>query len=185
MGCTLPAYCLLKPGIFYVSRDVDDGGQEVSFPKPAALRLQKINSGKPSRRFAPEFARRRPGSLNWQDRFHDWTLMLVKTQSKGRAYAGVTIGAGNVRRYFPKRMDAIELALDDLQIQCELTPEFWDGPAEISDWRLCAWLELKNSRGLPGHPPIPLALIPCGNNSFRLIAARPHDRSRKGPSPPE
>lgn len=107
--------------------------------------------------------------------------MLVKTQFKGRACTGVTIGVGNVRRHFPKEIDVIELALDDLRIQCGLAPEFWDGEAQISDWRLCAWLELKNSHGLPGHPPIPLALIPCGNNCFRLRPAQPHARPRNEP----
>lgn len=107
--------------------------------------------------------------------------MLVKTQSRGREYTGVAIGARNVRRYFPKQLDGIELTLDHLQIQCGLKPGFWDGEAQISDPRLCAWLESKNFRGKPGHPPIPLALIPCGNNSFRLEPIPPHERSRNKP----
>lgn len=118
-----------------------------------------------------------PGSLNWLGCLYRWNFMLVRTLSKGRAYTGVTIGAGNVRRYFPKQMEVIELALDDLRIQCGLAPGFWDGQAQISDPRLAAWLELKNSHGLPGHAPVPLALIPCGKNSFRLRTIRPHERS--------
>jgi hypothetical protein len=102
--------------------------------------------------------------------------MLVKTESKGREYTGVTVGARNVRRYFPKQVDAIELKLDHLQIQCVLAPGFWDGHAQISDPRLCAWLESKNFHGKLGQPPVPLALIPCGNNSFRLMPIGSHER---------
>jgi hypothetical protein len=107
--------------------------------------------------------------------------MLVKTQSKGHEYTGVTIGARNARRYFPKQIDVVELALDHLQIQCGLAPGFWDGQAQISDPRLSAWLESKNFRGKPGHPPVSLALIPCGNNSFRLVPIGTNERARNKP----
>ena len=94
--------------------------------------------------------------------------MVVKTQCKGHEYTGVDVGAGNVRRYFPREVDVIELHLDHLLIQCGLSPEFWQGQSEIRDPRLCAWLESKNFNGPPGSAPIPLALIPTGKNSFRL-----------------
>ncbi len=94
--------------------------------------------------------------------------MVVKTQCKGHAYTGVEIGAGNVRRYFPKEIDSIELHLDHLLIQCGLNPDFWQGRTEITDPRLCAWLESKNFNGRPGDAPIPLAMVPSGKNCFRL-----------------
>lgn len=109
--------------------------------------------------------------------------MLVKTQSKGREYTGVEVSARNVRRYFPKQNDEIELALDHLQIQCSLAPGFWEGQRKISDPRLSAWLESKNFHGDHSHRPIPLALIPCGNNSFRLEPIRSNGRARNRTAP--
>jgi hypothetical protein len=94
--------------------------------------------------------------------------MLVKTQCKGREFTGVEVGALNVRRYFPRNVEVIELHLDHLLIQCGLAPGFWQGHSEIRDPRLCAWLESKNFNGRPGEAPIPLALIPSGKNCFRL-----------------
>ena len=92
--------------------------------------------------------------------------MVVKTQCKGRAFTGVEVGAGNVRRYFSRDIDVIELHLDHLLIQCGLAPDFWEGQSEIRDPRLCAWLESKNFNGRPGEAPIPLALIPPGKTAF-------------------
>ncbi len=94
--------------------------------------------------------------------------MVVKTHSKGHRVTGLHVGNSNVRRYFPKDMAVIELQLDHLQIQCGLDPDFWEGQPEIHDPRLCAWLESKHFRGRPDRTPIPLAMIPAGNNSFRL-----------------
>jgi len=90
--------------------------------------------------------------------------MVVKTRCKGREITGVEVGAVNVRRYFPKEAAEIELLLDHLQIQCGLTPDFWQGDTEIRDPRLRAWLESKNFNGRPGEAPLPLALIPSGKN---------------------
>ncbi len=94
--------------------------------------------------------------------------MVVKTHSKGRGVTGLLIGMANVRRYFPKHVEVIELQLDHLQIQCGLDPDFWRGEPEIHDPRLCAWLESKNFHSRPGQTPVPLALIPAGKNSFKL-----------------
>jgi hypothetical protein len=94
--------------------------------------------------------------------------MVIRTQCKGREYTGVEIGSGNVRRYFPRQIEVIEIQLDHLQIQCDLQPGFWSGHSEISDPRLCAWLESKNFNGKPGALPVPLVLIPSGKNCFRL-----------------
>lgn len=94
--------------------------------------------------------------------------MVVKTQSKGRGLSGLHVGADNVRRYFPKDVSSIELQLDHLRIQCGLAPDFWLGQPEIFDPRLCAWLESKHMHGSRDRNPVILAMIPSGNNSFRL-----------------
>ncbi len=106
--------------------------------------------------------------------------MVVKTQCKGHAYTGVEVGASNVRRYFNRDIDVIELHLDHLLIQCGLRPDFWLGQTEICDPRLSAWLESKNFNGRPGDAPIPLAMIPSGRNCFRLqpIAANRSSRNK-------
>jgi len=109
--------------------------------------------------------------------------MVIKTQCKGREITGVEVGAHNVRRYFPQQVEAIELELDHLQIQCGLKPAFWDGETVICDPRLRAWLQAKNFQGKPGEGPVPLALIPSGKNCFRLqpIKAGKQPRTALGP----
>ena len=94
--------------------------------------------------------------------------MVVKAQSKGRGLSGLHVGMDNVRRYFPKNVSTIELQLDHLRIQCGLAPDFWQGQPEIFDPRLCAWLETKHMHGNSTRNPVPLAMIPSGDNSFRL-----------------
>lgn len=98
--------------------------------------------------------------------------MVVKTQTKGREVTGLHVGANNVRRYFPKNVAVIELQLDHLQIQCGLRPDFWAGQPEISDPRLCAWLESKHMHTQPERGSIPLAMVPAGKNAFRLQPVR-------------
>jgi hypothetical protein len=100
--------------------------------------------------------------------------MVVKTQSKGRGVTGLHVGVNNVRRYFPKQISSIELQLDHLQIQCGLKPDFWQGEPEIFDPRLCAWLESRHMHTKPDRASVPLAMIPEGNNSFRLQPVRLH-----------
>lgn len=94
--------------------------------------------------------------------------MLVMTQSKGPGATGLYVGADNVRRYFSKRISVVELQLDHLRIQCSLSPDFWQDQPEIHDPRLCSWLESKHLHARPGRTPVPLAMIPEGENSFRL-----------------
>jgi hypothetical protein len=94
--------------------------------------------------------------------------MVVKTQSKGRGITSLHIGTNNVRRYFPKGTRDIELQLGHLTIQCGLKPDFWHGQPEIYDPRLGAWLESKHLHGHQDRTPVPLAMIPAGNNSFQL-----------------
>lgn len=93
--------------------------------------------------------------------------MVVKTQSKGHGVTGLNVGTDNARRYFPKGTKNIELELGHLRIQCGLKPDFWQGQPEIYDPRLCAWLESKNLHGTANRT-VPLAMIPAGDNSFRL-----------------
>jgi hypothetical protein len=94
--------------------------------------------------------------------------MVVTTQSKGRGVTGLNVGTSNAQRYFPKEVSSIEIQLDHLQIQCRLSPDFWKGQPEIYDPRLCAWLEAKHFHPRAGRPPVPLALIPSGKNTYRL-----------------
>ena len=108
--------------------------------------------------------------------------MVVKTHCKGRDFTGVEVSAANVRRYFPRDSDVIELHLDHLLIQCGLKPDFWQGQTQICDPRLCAWLVSKNFHGRPGDAPIPLALIPFGKNCFRLQPVAAHMRPRSKPT---
>lgn len=94
--------------------------------------------------------------------------MVVKTQLRGGEVTGLLIGARNVRRYFPKGMRVIELQLDHLQIQCGLSPEFWNGQPEIHDARLCEWLDFKVVRRTGEHKQVRLAMTPAGESVFRL-----------------
>lgn len=98
--------------------------------------------------------------------------MLVKTECKGRACTGVSVGDNDVRRYFPPQTKTIDLELDHLLIRCGLSPGFWKGHPEISDPRLCAWLEAKNFNCRPGEAPVALVMIPSGKNVFRLMTFR-------------
>ena len=104
--------------------------------------------------------------------------MVVKTQSKSRGVTGLHVGAENVRRYFPKGISSIELVLDHLQIECGLKPAFWQGEPEIFDPRLCAWLESRQMHTKPDRASVPMAMIPEGNNSFRLRPIRPGGQVR-------
>jgi hypothetical protein len=110
--------------------------------------------------------------------------MVVKTQCKGRACTGVSVGDEDVRRYFPQQTPSIDLELDHLLIRCGLSPGFWKGHSEISDPRLCAWLESKNFlHWKQGEEPVALALIPSGKNVFRLMTFQPRKNKRPGGAP--
>jgi hypothetical protein len=98
--------------------------------------------------------------------------MIVKMQNRGRTVTGLQIGPRNVRRYFREKVQSVELELGDLRIECELKPGFWRNHPEITDPRLCAWLEAKNARREPRHAPGRVAMFPGGNGSFRLQLVR-------------
>jgi hypothetical protein len=110
--------------------------------------------------------------------------MVVKTQSKGRGLTGIHVGVTNARRYFPKHISVIELQLDHLQIQCGLAPGFWQDQPEINDPRLCAWLESKNFHTRPDRTPVPMVMIPAGNNSFKLEPVRLNGHAKIKPVHP-
>jgi hypothetical protein len=93
--------------------------------------------------------------------------MVVTSQCSGHRVTGLYVGAHNVRRYFPKTVQEIELQLDHLRIECWLGPDFWKDQPEIHDPRLCLWLESKHRNG-KGQVPFPLAMVPSGENSFIL-----------------
>jgi len=97
--------------------------------------------------------------------------MVVKTQSKGHRITGLDVGTDNVRRYFPKRISAIELQLGHLQIECGLTTDFWAGRPEIHDRRLSDWLESRLLYPNANRNPVSLELIRAGKNCFRLQVA--------------
>jgi|SRR5581483_2199087 hypothetical protein len=104
--------------------------------------------------------------------------MVVKSQCNGHRITGLYVGVNNVRRYFPRHIEAIDLQLDHLRIQCGLTPHFWKGQPEIHDPRLCDWLELKQSQGKGCRSSMPLAMIPSGENSFILGPADKNGHAR-------
>lgn len=92
--------------------------------------------------------------------------MLVRVQNNGHMITGLRIGTSNVRRHFRSHLNAIELELDHLRIRCELNAGFWHGQSEISDPRLCAWLEEKYFwHALPST--ISAEMVPTGD-SYRL-----------------
>lgn len=104
--------------------------------------------------------------------------MVVKTQSKGRGVTGLNVGTSNAQRYFQRGLPFVELQLDHLQIQCDLSPDFWNDQPQIFDPRLCAWLESKHLNASSTRGPIPLALVPSGKNSFRLRIVPPGDPAK-------
>ena len=98
--------------------------------------------------------------------------MVVRTQSDGRLVTGIYIGTRNARRNFPRRVQSIELLLGHLRIHCALPPEFWRGRPHLCDVRLAGWLEAKIFHGRSCRTPVPMALLPAGNNAFRLLPLR-------------
>ncbi|HEX8813185.1 MAG TPA: hypothetical protein VF742_14450 [Terracidiphilus sp.] len=94
--------------------------------------------------------------------------MIVEAQSKGHGHCGLYIGAENARLYFPQNLSAVEINLGHLRIECRLPSDFWQGHAEIIDPRLCAWLENKHMHTNRNRGPVLLAMIPTGENTFKL-----------------
>jgi hypothetical protein len=112
--------------------------------------------------------------------------MVVLTQHRRPGVVGLHIGAGNVREYFPRDVETVELELDHLCILCTLEPSFWQDRPEIHDLRLSSWLEAKRNSGKLGAQPAPVAMIPNGKCSFRVQPVSKEelgqaDRSEIGP----
>jgi hypothetical protein len=103
--------------------------------------------------------------------------MLVKTSQDGRDHIGLHVGTSNARRYFRKQAQTIDLRLGDLEIQCRLSPDFWQGRPEIYDPRLSEWLEFKVGRGRPGQDPMLLTMAPSGSGAF-VVTPRIRTRTR-------
>lgn len=97
--------------------------------------------------------------------------MMVTTQNQGRSITGLRVGTCNVRRYFRRDLEAIDLELDHLRIRCALQASFWHGRPEISDPRLCAWLQNKFSRERPSGSPKSLEMVSTGDG-YRLTPFR-------------
>jgi len=95
--------------------------------------------------------------------------MVVNNKSRSQGTTGLHVGSGNVQRLFPPDVPNVELELDHLRIVCKLQPEFWDGDPEIHDERLTSWLESKRMTGKMAARNAPVALIPSGDHSFRLL----------------
>jgi hypothetical protein len=100
--------------------------------------------------------------------------MIVTTQTKGHSITGLRVGAADVGRYFPSDLHSIDLELDHLRIRCDLEPSFWRGRPEISDPRLCSWLQAKCSHELLEQ--VSVEMVPTGD-SYRLQC---HRSSRHG-----
>ena len=98
--------------------------------------------------------------------------MVVTSQCRGHRVTGILVGENNVQRYFPRHITEVELQLDHLRIECGLGPHFWNGKPEISDPRLCLWLESKVRNGIGHRVPTPLTMIPSGTNSFIVDPAQ-------------
>jgi hypothetical protein len=81
---------------------------------------------------------------------------------------GLHIGAKNVKQYFPRHLQLVELELDHLLIICGLEPSFWQDRPEIFDLRLSSWLEAKRRSGKLTSTKASLAMIPRGEHLFRL-----------------
>jgi hypothetical protein len=94
--------------------------------------------------------------------------MVVQIQRSGRSVTGLHIGSGNVRRYFPKSQQSVDLEIGHLLIRCKLQPDFWLNQPQISDPRLSAWLEAKEPEGKTHVGRLQMSLVPVKGKSFRL-----------------
>jgi hypothetical protein len=94
--------------------------------------------------------------------------MVVQIQRNGRSVTGLHIGLGNVRRYFPKDRNSVDLKIGHLLICCGLRPGFWSSEPQISDPRLTAWLEAKEPDCKARRGRNCMSLVPVEGESFRL-----------------
>jgi hypothetical protein len=89
--------------------------------------------------------------------------MNARIEKSGGLITGIRIETSDARRYFPSGSKSVELELGHLRIQCELQARFWFDRPEISDARLCRWLEEQLFElNLPGAS-VPLEMVRSGN----------------------
>jgi len=94
--------------------------------------------------------------------------MVVQIQRNGRSVTGLHIGSGNVRRYFPRGRQSVDLQLGHLMIRCRLQPAFWRDEPSISDPRLILWLESREPEDKRRRGRTQMSLVPAEDESFRL-----------------
>jgi len=94
--------------------------------------------------------------------------MVVYTRAKVDGVTSLQIGGGNVKEYFSPDVRMIELELDQVRILCPVEPTLSEDRPEIHDRRLSCWLQAKCSTGKLAMRTSPIALIPSGENVFRL-----------------
>lgn len=94
--------------------------------------------------------------------------MIVHIQRNGRSVTGLHIGSGNVRRYFPRGRQSVDLALGHLLIRCKLRPSFWSDEPCISDPRLSLWLESRDPESKTRQAPTEMSMVPAKGDLFRL-----------------
>jgi hypothetical protein len=99
--------------------------------------------------------------------------MVVYTGARTRGGLGLRITNSQVQEFFPPEALTIELELDHLRILCPLDASFWQDRPEIHDLRLSSWLETKRSTGKLANSGGQLTMVPCGNNTFRLLPVLP------------
>jgi hypothetical protein len=105
--------------------------------------------------------------------------MIVTMQQKGHSVTGIHIRITDARRYFYGEANAIDLELDDLRIRCDLRSS-WRKGAEISDPRLCAWLEAKFlGQKLPSSP-VPVEMVRMGDRYQLHLLPAQHKTVRGG-----
>ena len=98
--------------------------------------------------------------------------MIVSMQQKGHCVTGIHIRITDARRYFPGGRNPIDLELDDLRIRCDLKSS-WRKGAEISDPRLCAWLEAKFLGQKLPPTPVPVEMVRMGDRyQLHLLPAQ-------------
>ena len=102
--------------------------------------------------------------------------MVVTAQCRNAVSPVLCIGRENVRRYFPERVDAIELLVGGLHIRCPLADSFWRDRPELHDPRLQDWINFSVYHKSVCKGPVQLELVPLGQNAFQL---RPYE-GKKG-----
>jgi len=101
--------------------------------------------------------------------------MVVRIKERFTGGIGLNVGSADAHQYFPQDGLMIELEIDHLRIVCRLDASFWLDHPEIRDFRLSSWLDSKRSSGKLIDNPGAVAMMPAGENTYRLI---PMDRKK-------